>query len=130
GAAVGILKPADMAVERAGERALLMPEQLGFDEVGGDRAAIDRDERAAGARAGGVDRLRDYLLADAALAFDQHGDPRARRLGGDGERGAEGGGRTDDLVEIERGADLFRHRPQFALRPPAGGGRGERGEQP
>ncbi|RZM07080.1 MAG: sigma-54-dependent Fis family transcriptional regulator, partial [Sphingomonas sp.] len=53
----------------------------------------------------GVDRLGEHLLADAALALDQHGDARARRLGGDRQCGAEGGGGADDLVESE----LFGH---------------------
>ena len=38
---------------------------------------------------GGVDRVGDDFLADPALALDQHRHARARRLGGDRQRGAE-----------------------------------------
>src|SRR5690606_20385812 len=59
GGAVGVLEAADMAVEGAGEAALLMPEQHRFDEIFGDRAAIDDMELLLAARGGGVDRLGD-----------------------------------------------------------------------
>ena len=60
----------------AGERALLVAEQLGLEQVLGDRRAVDRDERPVGARAERVQRAREQLLAGAALAFEQH-----RRVG-------------------------------------------------
>ena len=44
-AAVRFLELADAARDRAGERALLVAEQFGFEQVLGDRGAIDRDER-------------------------------------------------------------------------------------
>ena len=130
GRAVGILEAADMAVEGAGEGALLMAEQDRFDEIGGDGAAIDGVELLLAARAGGVDRLGDDLLARAALALDQHRDAGAGGLGGDGERGAELGRRADDLLEAQRLADLLGERPQLARRLAAVGGGVERGEQP
>src|SRR5436189_714633 len=67
GRSVGILEAADMAIERAGEGALFVAEQHGFDEIFGDRAAIDGVELLLGARGGGVDRLGDDFLARAAL---------------------------------------------------------------
>src|SRR5437868_6656784 len=70
-AAIGILKLADMAIERAGEGTLFMTEQFGFDEVDRNRPAIDRDERTARARGCGVNRLRHDFLADTAFAFEQ-----------------------------------------------------------
>ena len=48
-AAVRLLELADAAGERAGEGALLVAEQLGFQQVFRDRRAIDRDERFLGA---------------------------------------------------------------------------------
>ena len=102
GRAVGILEAADMAVEGAGEGALLVAEQHRFDEIFGDRAAIDDVQRLLAARGGGVDRLGDDFLARAALALDQDGDAGAGGLGGDRERGAELGRRADDLLEAER----------------------------
>ena len=57
----------------AGERALLVAEQLGLEQRLRNRRAVDRDERAVGARAERVQRPREQLLAGAALAFEQHG---------------------------------------------------------
>ena len=47
-------------------------EELGFEQLLGNRAAVHRDEHALGAAAVVVDRARDQLLAGAALARDQH----------------------------------------------------------
>ena len=79
-AAGGFDELAGMALGRAGERALLVAEQDRLDEVVGDGAAVDRDERLGAALAGAVDGARDQLLADAGLALDQHRDGGGRRL--------------------------------------------------
>ena len=50
-----------------------MSEHLAFHQFLGDRAAIDRDERAVAARTQLMDRLGAKLLAGAALAGDEHG---------------------------------------------------------
>ncbi len=55
-----------------GEGALLVPEELALEQVLRDGAAVDRDERAAAAAAAPVNRARDELFADAALAGDEH----------------------------------------------------------
>ena len=120
GRAVGILEAADMAVEGAGEGALLMAEQHQFDEILRDRAAIDDVKLLLAARARGVDRLGDDLLARAALALDQDRDAGAGRLGGDGERGAELRRRADDLLEAERLGDLLGQRAKLAATPCGG----------
>ena len=60
----------------AGERALHVAEQVRVDQLLGDRAAIDDDERPRRARRRVVDRPRRELLAGAGLALDQH-----RRVG-------------------------------------------------
>ena len=72
-AAIGFLELADALVDGAGEGALLVAEQDAFDEIFRDGAAVDGDERLAGAIAFALDGARDQLLADAAFAFDQTG---------------------------------------------------------
>ena len=53
------------ARDRAGEGALHVPEELALDEVLGDGAAVDGDERAVHARAAAVELAGDELLAGA-----------------------------------------------------------------
>ena len=65
-AAVGLLELADAPVDGAGERALLVAEQDALDQVLGDGAAVDGDERPGLALALALDGARDQLLADAA----------------------------------------------------------------
>jgi hypothetical protein len=50
---------------RARERAFDVSEELGFEKLLGDRAAVDRHERLIAAAARAVDRSRDQLLAGA-----------------------------------------------------------------
>ena len=59
-------------LHRAGERALLVAEQLALEQLLGNRGAVDRDELAVLAAALRVHRAREQLLAGAALAQDQH----------------------------------------------------------
>ena len=61
-----------------------MAEELGFDQLLGNRRAVHLHEPLAAAQAVAVNRPRDELLADAALAGDEH-----RGVGG---RGAADGG--------------------------------------
>src|SRR2546429_6856242 len=58
----------------------LFRSQERFDQVVGDGAAIDRDERLGATLAAPVDRARDQLLADARIPFDQDGDIRPGSL--------------------------------------------------
>ena len=51
-----------------------MAEELTLDEGLRDGAAVDRDERPAGACASSMKLARDELFAGAGLAFDQDGD--------------------------------------------------------
>ena len=71
-AAMRQLEAALSALDRAGERALLVPEDLALEERLGNRRAVDRHERLSRALTELVDRLRDHLLAGARLAADQH----------------------------------------------------------
>ena len=61
----------------AGEGAAHVPEQLRFEQVLRDGAAVDDDERPLGAVGAHVDLACDQLLAGAGLAVDQH-----RHVGG------------------------------------------------
>src|SRR5712692_2788003 len=69
--ALGLLEAADAARGRAGEGALLRPEQLALEELGGYRGAIHGDE-AALAPGPEMEGARDALLAGAGLAKGQH----------------------------------------------------------
>ena len=71
-AALGLFELAGMRGVRAGERALLVAKQHGFEHVLGDRRAIDRDEVALRARTRAMDDAREHFLAGARLADDQH----------------------------------------------------------
>ena len=79
-AAVGLLEAALAPGDRAGERALLVAEELALQERLAERRAVEPHERRLGARAGAVDRLGDQLLAGAALAVDEHAGAARRHL--------------------------------------------------
>ena len=92
--------------DRAGEGALLVAEQLAFEQAGRNGGAVQLDERAAAAAAQVVNRAGDQLLAGAGFAVNEHGRI-GRRDGLDllqhlPERRAL----ADDLLEVELGADL------------------------
>ena len=48
-----------------------MPEELGFEELGGKSPAMNRHQRMGGAGAAGADRPAENALADAAFTADQ-----------------------------------------------------------
>src|SRR4029453_3365960 len=52
---------------------------LALDQVVGNRGAVERHERPGGARARGMNRARDHVLAGSALAEDQN--PLCRAAG-------------------------------------------------
>ena len=66
-----LLELADARRRRAGERALLVAEQLALEQFGGQRGAVHLHERLGFARRALVDRARDQLFADAALAANE-----------------------------------------------------------
>ena len=74
GAALGGANHAGERVDRAGERAAAVAEELAFDEVFGQRGAIERDERPAADQAVGVNQPRDDFLAGAGFPGDEDGD--------------------------------------------------------
>src|SRR6185369_5205311 len=68
GAAVGLLEAADALLVRARERALLVSEQLGFEEVLLERRAVHLDEVARGPERVVVDGAGNQLLARPRFA--------------------------------------------------------------
>ena len=72
GAAIRQLETPLPPIRRAGEGALLVTEDFALEQRLGNRGAVDRDERKAGARAQLMDGLRDELLAGARFAGDEH----------------------------------------------------------
>src|SRR5690606_6309784 len=65
-AAVGLLDLAFGGLDRAGEGAFLVPEQLAFQQAFRDRRAIDRDEIAIPAMTGLMQSARQQFLARPA----------------------------------------------------------------
>ena len=87
-ALVGGLEQALLVGDRAGERAAHVAEEVRLEEVGRERAGVNGDERARGARREPVERLRDELLAGAALAGDEDRRARGAPPGGSSRRRA------------------------------------------
>ena len=76
-ALVGQLEAAELALDRAGERALLVPEQLGLEQRLGSAPQLTLTNGPLRALRARVDRARHQLLAGARLAVD--GDRRVGR---------------------------------------------------
>jgi len=68
-------------LDRAGEGAAFVPEQLTLDHAFGQRGAVDLDEGTVRTGAVVVDRLGDELLAGAGLTRDQDARVAARDRG-------------------------------------------------
>ena len=114
---VGQLEAAELALDRARERALLVAEQLRLEQRLGQRAAVDLDERPARAARARVDRARHQLLAGARLAVDID-----RRVGGrdlfDGlEHRAHRRRLADDLGEAIGRGGVVAQRRRLGLGP-------------
>ena len=114
-AAGGLDEFAGVALGGAGEGALLVAEQDRLDEVVGDGAAIDRDERLGAPLAGAVDGARDQLLADAGFALDQHRDGGAGGLLGRAQHRLHARAAGDDVAEGERAGAAALDQLEFAL---------------
>lgn len=89
---------------RAGEAAFLVAEEFAFHQLGGNGAAVDRDERAGGACALFVDGACNQLLAHPGFADDVDRRLTARHL-------ADGGAQALHRAGVaEQAAGLFRWR--------------------
>ena len=71
------------------------------------RAAVDDDERLARALALALDGAGDELLADARLAFDQHGDVGGGGALAERDHALHAVAANDEVVEGERAFDLL-----------------------
>ena len=69
--AVGFLKFADFVFCRTGKAALDVAEELRFDQLLGNRGAINFHERAFAAKARGMQGARNKFLARAAFTIDK-----------------------------------------------------------
>ena len=78
--AVGPLEPSLTTLGRSRERPLLVAEELGVDQLGRNRAAVDAMEGTAGAPRRGVNGARDHFLARSGLAEQQDGRIRLGNL--------------------------------------------------
>src|SRR6185312_10976150 len=78
GPAVGGLEQAALGLERAGEGAALVAEELALEQALAQRRAVQPEERSPRARRSAVDALGEHLLADAGLAEQQHVDVARR----------------------------------------------------
>src|ERR1700719_1237168 len=79
-ALVGEFKFSGFRTNRARERALFESKQLGFEQLSGERRAIDLDEGLGAARGAHVDHTRDNFLAHAALSVNEYGYVHRRDL--------------------------------------------------
>src|SRR5207245_10465933 len=77
-AAMGRLEESRLRLAGVGERAALVPEQLGLEERFRNRRAVDRHERAIGPRPDTVDQPGDEPLARARLAVEEDRGQMAR----------------------------------------------------
>src|SRR5262245_63235437 len=80
GAAGRLFELTWLALHRAGERAALVAEQLGLEQLLRKRGAIERDERAAVASGGAMDEPGRDLLAGSRFSEEQHSRLRRRDL--------------------------------------------------
>ena len=99
----------------AREGALLVAEQLAFQQRLGQRRAGDRDEGFGGAVAGVVDRARHQLLARAALALDEHGAAQAGNLARQLEDLLHARVLGDDVAKVVLAGQLFAQDGVLAL---------------
>ena len=119
GPPVGQLEPPLALGRRAGERALLMAEQLALEQRLGQRRAVDGHERpgtVSGRRL--MDRLGDLLLAGPRLSLDQDGGRGLRDVPDQLEDVEHPRTLAEDVPERVPLADLGPEGGQFVLQGP------------
>ncbi len=99
GAAVRQLEPPLALADGAGEGALLVTEQLAFQQVFRQGRAVDGDHRPLAQLRGLVDGPRDHFLARSRLALDQHGGRGVRHVADQLEHGVHARVLADDVLE-------------------------------
>ena len=119
---MGRLHETLLGADGAGEGALLVPEELGFEQLLGQRGAVHRDEGVRHSRAIGVDGARDQLLARAGLSDHQDIGLGARGLAHQLEDSAHGRAPADDVVEPEGLGELLLETAVLALQAPVAEG--------
>src|SRR5262249_41536585 len=115
-AAVRFFEEAAPIRVRVGERALLVAEELALEQVLRDRAAVDRHEGHVLARRTLMDRARDELLADAALALDEHRGLEVGDLRDGAEDLRHRGALREDGLELRLLLDLLLQRAVLAAK--------------
>ena len=90
----------------AGESALHVAEELGFEQRFGKGAAIDGDEGRFGASAVFVDGAGNEFFSRAAFSSNQHAAILRRDVFDQVENGAHIGAGADDVVETGEAAKL------------------------
>src|SRR2546428_7506575 len=114
---VRVLELTESTSVGAGEGALLVAEQLGFEQAVRDRGAVDLDERTLTSLGRRVNRPGDEILAYAALAPEQNGcvgiGDALDHLFDLAHRQTAVEARSK-IGEVGRPEDLFRHRRQPA----------------
>jgi hypothetical protein len=118
-AAPGCLEVAVAVLRGASVRALARTEEFRLEQVFGNRAAIDGDERPVRALAAGVQGARHQLLARARFAVDEHRRHAARHLGDALLHVAHGLGVADEALQRR----VLRFCPRAGGRGVAGPGR-------
>src|SRR5271165_1399428 len=99
GAGMGHFEAANLLGDRAGERAFFVAEEFTLEKIERNGRAIQFDEWPSVARAKGVNRARNQLLASPSFSFDQYRG-RGRRYSLDlFKHGFQRGTATDDLLE-------------------------------
>ena len=106
GPALGGLEASLAGALGVGERARLVPEELGLEQGRGDRSAVHAHQRAPGALALVVHELGEELLARAALSPDQNVRLAAGRRPRQLDRVAKGLARADQALGDRRRAEL------------------------
>ncbi len=104
--ALGLLETPTSLRLGAGERAALVAEQFGFEQILGNRRGVDGDERPFGTRTVPMQRTRHQFLARTGFAGDQHG----------GVREGETANGPEDFLHGRRLAENLRHQALFLSR--------------
>src|SRR6266508_4108931 len=108
GALVSKLEFAGLATMSPREGSRLVPEQLGLEQVRGQRGAVDLDERLVQATGDLMDGPRHHFLADPAFAREKHSHVGVCGPPHDVLDGAHALAAPEEEIEIVGGSIAFR----------------------